>query len=143
MMLAAFQAAWAEAPVPCGNSVWLETTGYWTDVDAQVAVVAAVSTAIASARGIQVVSESTLVESYPSSSRGEGTTSSAQYASESELVNRISTRLSGHVVGFTIVNTVGPDAYGMVGATLRTHVCLDARMLMSLGSNTAGGATPN
>jgi hypothetical protein len=142
----ASQGAWAQAPVPCRSSVWVETTGYWTDSDAQVAVdsavVAAVSTAIASARGIQVVSETTLVESYRSSIRGGGTTGDAAYSSESELVNRISTRLSGHVIGFTIVNTFGPDAYGLIGATVRTNVCLDARMLLSLGSNTAGAVDP-
>lgn len=130
--------ALAQAPTPCRTAVWVESSAYWTDPDPQLAldsaVVAAISTAIASARGIQVVSETTLVERYRSSTHGDSQTSSAQFASDSELIQRINTRLSGHVLRFDILHTIGPDAYGLVGVSVRAQVCLDARMLVSLGA---------
>ena len=123
----------------CRDVVSVDAVGYAivpeSGVEVDAAVISALSTAIASVHGIDLVSEASLVERFHTGASGGAATLTT------EVLTEISSRLAGYVLGFTVLDRAPADAFGGVVATVRAQVCRDPRILVSL--RTSGGLDPD
>jgi hypothetical protein len=141
-LLLASALAWstpAAAQPACRDVVSIDAVGYAIvpeeGVEVDAAVISALSTAIASVHGIDLVAEASFVERFHLGAQPGGA------ALTTEVVNEISSRLAGYVLGFTVLDRSSADPYGGVVATVRARLCRDPRLMVSLRA--AGGLDPD
>lgn len=128
----------AQSVVPCSSTTVVDALGFWSDPDSDVAldaaVTAALSTAIASVRGVTVTDESSLVERVRTERRDGVVT--AEHSTDHTVT--IATRLAGSVVDFRVIEVIEPDQHGIIGVRVRATVCLDPRLAMTLTGRGSG-----
>jgi len=136
--LAIVGAVLAQSVVPCSSTTVVDAMGFWSDPDGDVAldaaVTAALSTAIASVRGVTVTDESSLVERVRTERRDGVLTTERS----SDHTVTIAARLAGSGVDFRVIEIIEADQHGVTGVRVRATVCLDPRLAMTLTGRGSG-----